>query len=271
MLAISARLSQELTIAPFFIAILAMPDVVFEGFVLPDSLKISAPSNTFHWVDEARGVNAIIGMTLENSQIRVTATVDDYQEAEFVHLYICVFTIVRVVVNTISLVSGYGFTVHFSQIIEPSGNTRDLHPADLNVASLSSELVSDGLGPLLDLILKYPDLYSPLHDLIEILNTPYCSPVNAARVIEGLRNLIDEGDGSRDEAWKKMRNSLNLTKEFLQFVTDNSKEARHGRNSFLSGEITNEMTRRAWVTMIRFLHFHKSGSNPLPIEDFPLI
>jgi len=73
------------------------------------------------------------------------------------------------------------------------------------------------------------------------------------------------------EQWAKMRSALNLTEEYLKYITDLSKGPRHGERTRIEGESTTEITRRSWIIMNRFIEYRKRGNQDLPTSDFPLL
>jgi len=68
-----------------------------------------------------------------------------------------------------------------------------------------------------------------------------------------------------------MRDNLNVSQQFLEFITDHSIGPRHGDVLDIPFSIINELIRRSWIVMNRFLEFKKRGDQKLPSSDFPLL
>jgi hypothetical protein len=68
-----------------------------------------------------------------------------------------------------------------------------------------------------------------------------------------------------------MHKALNITRDYQQYITDQSKGPRHGDPQFVEGTITREVSMRTWSIMNRFLEYRKRGNQPLMGPDFPLL
>jgi hypothetical protein len=108
-------------------------------------------------------------------------------------------------------------------------------------------------------------------DLIEAITLPHRAPVSCARAIEGLRNVIAGSGLARGQAWGEFNRVLQLDPAYTKLITTNSAGTRHGDHERISGAITTEITRRAWVIMNRFLEYRLRGDKPLDAKEFPLL
>ena len=68
---------------------------------------------------------------------------------------------------------------------------------------------------------------------------------------------------------EKLQESLNLTKEYVQFISELSAGPRHGTIDPQDPIEVMEVRRRAWVIANRFLEFRKRGSVDLSEPSFP--
>ena len=77
---------------------------------------------------------------------------------------------------------------------------------------------------------------------------------------------------SEKEAWRVMREKLQIDETYLKFVTGSSKKLRHGDRGATDSKIQMEVTHRAWAIMNRYLEYVKRGeTESLPVESFPIL
>ena len=125
---------------------------------------------------------------------------------------------------------------------------------------------------MLDIVTGNLNLQLAIHDLIQSLNTLNYSNVAAARSMKSLRHIIAPPNMPENQAWEMLRANLRIDRPYLQFITDNSRQARHGNRESAVEKSGLEATIRAWAIMNRFLEFMKrGGKNPLSEEEFPLL
>ena len=121
------------------------------------------------------------------------------------------------------------------------------------------------------LVLKERALLLALNDLIAPVSQFNLATINCARVIESLRSAMATSGWTRDQEWEFMRQQLNLTKPYIQFVIGLSVEPRHGKRKAPEDGQQDEITKRAWIIMNRFLEYRKRGSHQLPLAEFELL
>ena len=68
-----------------------------------------------------------------------------------------------------------------------------------------------------------------------------------------------------------MRDNLNISQPYMQFVTDQSTAPRHGSIMNVSAEKLRASLERTWIIANQFLEFLKRGKKPLPLSEFPLL
>jgi hypothetical protein len=182
-----------------------------------------------------------------------------------------------------SVVSSYAFATatHLEPVLEsvikPDGikyniqaRREALRPlvTALHVGSRGGNDIVD-IKPLLTLALQNPTIFVALKDLVDGINAGE-TVVNCGRAIEGLRTCLAPAN-DRKAGWRIMRDNLNITQSFLEFITDQSKGPRHGDVYGVQFSAINETVRRAWIIMNRFLEFKKRGEKQLPLSEFPLL
>jgi len=115
-----------------------------------------------------------------------------------------------------------------------------------------------------------PRILKHIHDLAYCLSHPLEIPVNCARAVEGISKLIAP-DAKTEQRWLALRENLNLTRDYVQLISDVSTDPRRGGMKPMSLPQLYEVRNRSWTVANRFLHFMKLGNARLPREGFPLL
>ncbi len=86
------------------------------------------------------------------------------------------------------------------------------------------------------------------------------APFFCFRAVESLRNYFDPDD-NREQGWELLRQNLGMEREFLQYLTDKSKDVRHGAQRGqvvpINPEISAECIKRCKTVINKFLEFVK--------------
>jgi hypothetical protein len=181
------------------------------------------------------------------------------------------FDLAQAAIGLIAFSSGIGLTLSFDRFIAPDGSTTALRSEDKTLAALCTAFSSvSGLSEALNIVLGDFSLCIALNELIEAITLTHHAAASCARCIERLRSMMSPGVERRD-AWVQFRSNLQISREYLEFITNYSTGARHGDPTYIPGNITGDVTRRSWTTMNRFLEYRKRGNAVLPISEFPLL
>lgn len=250
-----------------------MRSVRFLGKVLPSVIEVTIDFRpTISWDIPEVGKCFQFTCIVEKSSVEVRCEADEIPDHSFIHLYMRSLDLVRGQVDLLCFREGYGLTVTLDSYVNQEGQTTSLLATDNRLAQLSTSLRSVGdFDTLCIAVMTSVPLMHALRDLVTSITLPHVSCVDCARAIERIKHLISPNARNDGEAWKAMQDALRLTKDYLTFITQHSKDSRHGRSVFVSGEITSEVARRSWVVMDRYLELIKSGSGSLPIERFPIV
>lgn len=239
-----------------------MPTVEFHGFVIPREKTLNA-RGVLNWNDVIVGT---LTYHIREAIVSVKFELESVGPGVFDYAYTLAFYHVRAVINAISFSSGIGFTLILENGVQPDhepGPIAIYKPELAAISGFSSQEVVDAFT-------KERKLMKPLSDLADALLYPLDAFVNCARCIDGLCHLISS-EKKREKRWASLRGNLNLTKEFLFFVTDGSAELRHGDTPAQSLADIQEATTRTWKVMTRFLEYRKRGDVPLPVSDFEIL
>jgi len=256
-----------------------MPKVYFQGRVLPATVEISfsdIPEGKWEWTEEGLTLGFIVRIV--KSQIEVECTLDRYQDLYLAELYRRAFDLARACVNVAAFGTGFGIAVFFDSFIGPDGTTSSLVFPNPHLVSectafkmnpVTLEEKKD-LETILALVMKEPALFMALNDLIQAVSTPHMTPANCGRVLDGLRKLVAPGMEPK-QGWPIFQISIQADEPYLAFISNHSKNPRHGEHTRVDGPTTIEIAKRTWIIMNRFLEFRKRGNRPLPLAEFPLL
>jgi hypothetical protein len=256
-----------------------MPTVSFLGRVLPAPIQVSfADVPKVHWKWEEESITINFTVVVERSRVKVECELDTYKEQYVAELHRRAFDLVRACVNVAVFGSGHGLYVIFEQFVRPDGVLSQL------IFTSSPDLVRECtafrmspatkeekkvLEQVLALVMSEPALFMLLNDLVQCISVPHVTPVSCGRVVDGLRKLVAPGDPRM--AWPIFRGAVHVDEAYVTFISEHSKNSRHGEHVRIDGPTTVEIQKRAWVIMNRFLEFRKRGNQQLPLGEFPLL
>ncbi len=259
-----------------------MPVIRFDGRVLPAAIQVSVQDHpSINWKDAEEDLDIKFTISIRNGIVSVECEVEKFdQDVHMVRIFMRAFDLARATVDLVAFNSGYGLTVVFDTFTSPSGVTSPFVSHDPRLVPLctafrlgeqATDLATNNFHQTLLIVALDWRVAHALRGLIEAITLPHESAVNCARSIEGLKNIIAVPGLSKGQAWKAMREALNLSEPYLKLITDVSTGPRHGDHSHVPGTITVEITQRSWVIMNRFLEYKKRGSQPLALADFPIL
>jgi hypothetical protein len=240
--------------------------VVFNGHILPkDGLQMNITGATLQWSDE--NVRARIKYSIAGQAVSCSCELESEADLETLNvLHLVVFHRIRGLIDAVAFSAGCGVMLVIDECVHPDGARV---PIFLR-GSILSQLCTVPLQRVIDLVEQEPRISKPLHDLIESINDFMDAPLSCQRAIEGIARLVSS-HSDRKKRWLALRDNLNLSQPYLQFVTDLSVDPRHGHAGEQSIGQLNEARRRAWIVADRFLHFRDKGNDKLPVSEFPLL
>jgi hypothetical protein len=256
-----------------------MPNVHFTGRVLPSVINVTVNSELeARWEAREVGLQMKFKPRIKDSSIDIECEVNRFRDEDMVHMYIRALDLARATVDLVAFAGAMGLTVFSDTLVKPDGSSSPIILTNDRLAPLCTSYCINSTKPeenavynrIYELITGEPGLFMALNDLIVAITLPHQAPVNSGRAIEGLRHLIAP-TASPKSGWVSLRENLQLEKQYLEFVTNWSTGPRQGDRAYISGEITTEITKRAWIIMNRFLEFRKRGNQPLPVSEFPIL
>jgi hypothetical protein len=258
-----------------------MPKVRFTGRIFPHAIQLSVKDHPqINWKDVENDLDMTFTIGIDGNAVTVDCEVNKFDPAlHITPLFMRAFDLARATVDLVGFCTGYGFTVVFETFTSPTGVTTPFGAYDPSLSALctafkmgvfSAALEENDFHKVLTIVSTDWRIFRALRDLIEAITLPHESAVNCARAIEGLRNII-ASNPSRRQAWREMRDTLNISEDYLKLITDVSIAPRHGDHTHVPGAKTKEITRRSWIIMNRFLEYKKRNEGPLPSADFPVL
>lgn len=256
-----------------------MPTVSFIGRVLPAPAQISftnIPNGTWEWQEEHLTIK--FDIRIENSHVQVNCALDLYKDEYVAELHRRAFDLARACVNIAAFGTGYGLYLIFEQFVLPNGRVTQLmftSPSNLATECTAFKLNTvtteekKVMEQVLGLVMREPALFMLLNDLIQCISVPHVAAVNCGRVIDGLRKLIAPGDPKA--GWPLFRGAMQVDENYIKFVSEHSKDPRHGGHVRIDGPTIMEVCKRTWIVMNRFIEYRKRENQPLSLLDFPLL
>jgi hypothetical protein len=106
------------------------------------------------------------------------------------------------------------------------------------------------------------------HPLRRVWTEQHTAAANCGRAVDRIRQIIAPSlDGAA--AWQETHKTLNISRGDQEWVSKQSKDTRHGDNTFVSGAVISEVIQRTWALLNRCLEYQKRGSPPLAASDLP--
>lgn len=261
-----------------------MKKVKILGKILPEVFKVTIGYNpSIKWKVEEIGLDLIFNYKIENSIIEITCDIEKWQEDFSVHVYKMAYDIVRTAVNLVTFSTGSVFQISFERLIDPDGKETSIAIMYPELSALcrsyslnkASGEKNEAFDNIFNIVLSDPTLFLALNDLCSAISTHDQTVIGCARVLESIRLLIwgedTKTDKERTNSWIKLQDTLNIGKDYMKFITDNSTGWRHGSRKFIPGDITTEITKRSWVIMNRYFELRLRKITRLPVADFPLL
>jgi hypothetical protein len=184
------------------------------------------------------------------------------------------FDLARSAVNLAAFAIAQGLTVTLDFAIGPNGNPSYLiagNPALAPFCTAYDISSATDVSTMIDIVMANIDVARVLNDLISAISTPHVSPINCGRAMDGIKHIISGSTRDDKKSWKMMRDALHIEEQYIRYIMTHSTDPRHGRPTHVPASVTEEVCRRSWIIMDRFLEYKKRGSLPLPVAQFPLL
>jgi hypothetical protein len=222
-------------------------------------------------------------ISIKQSDVLVTCEASRFDEGTMAWALQYLFDWVSAEVDLFTFASGKVFNVHLDSAEYPDGSIHRLIGTAPDLAALvtactatsTDDSVHVDIRALLTIIIGSPTLMIALHDLTSALRYGNNSLTNCGRAMEGLRKALwgkDEADDREQQgAWKKLRDTLRVSKPYLQTITNASRGPRHGSTAYIAGNHRQDVLKKSWTVMNRFLQYRLGGDQPLLGSEYPML
>jgi hypothetical protein len=260
-----------------------MPIVHFRGRTLPEFTDLTISNLPVMEFKEPPllpllplGLTVRYTITVEHSQIDIRCDASPYNESLFSWVRNRAFVVLHALVDLHSFTTGVPMAVILDKVVYPDGTEKHLLPSNPHLVGLSSLANTSGdsvnLGDALRIVIRDTALIASLRDLISAIGNAGTAAIDCARAIEGIRVILLPDSNKKKEGWHLLQCKLCLSEDYVKLITKTSEAPRHGDRAHISGDAIDEITKRSWTIMNRFLEFQaRGGEHPLPLHEFPLL
>ena len=233
------------------------------GFVVPgDPALYVAPDFTAVRTGAEEDPDGEYQGSIKDGRVEVTVEVErDYPGLLEKHFFPAL-TFARTLVHVRGFATGIAYVVHLNQAVDAAGEGRPMIVADRRLGALST-LEADGLqDAVTELALTDLGVSELLSDASLMLTIPNYAPIAGGRIADSIARMISGGRGPA--AWARMRDVLNISRDYLELLTSHSKAPRHGERLYVPGPVVHEIAERSWTLIDRYIRFRLSSPGCSP-------
>ena len=190
-----------------------MAIIRFFGRVLPPRLRITLndmPTVTFN--EPEIGLVVSIKVRINDSHIEVECDSNRFEtDQDYGEVHMRAFDQARAAVDIFCFVKGIGGSLYLDKVMKADGVVYDLlvqRPdlaATVTAFHLGGPNVASPFDPLYCVVAREPSLNIAVNDLIVSISLPHHAPINCARAIETIREMLTPADEDRKKGWEAMR------------------------------------------------------------------
>ena len=244
--------------------------VRFRGSILPKVFRLTVdPIPNILWTEPKSQQDICFKITIVESKFDVCASVDAFEKSMLSPIYMRAIDLVQAATDLVCFQKGWGLQVYPEEFFDPDGNRSELvlmNETLSGVCFFASQQAN--FSRLLPLVLSNPPLFMALSDLIRSITHAHVGAVNCARAVEGICKILSP-NLPKEKAWKRLREALNVERDFVEMITRYSNGPRHGDRVRIEGFTASEIIRRSWIIMDRFLALTATEVASLPLEKYP--
>lgn len=246
-----------------------MPRVRFNGRVLPAAQIIELIQiPEIKIADSSTGIEGIYTLKIEKSIIEIDCDANQELTDEVRYALIAYANyLARLIIDLVSFRTGQGFLVLLDMMTDEGQSPQVMHYRHYNVAPLATSL-GENMVPVIAVFMREMGAMEALRDLTDSITNPFRGRISVTRAVETIRHLIDPNP-NRMASWASMRASLNLSQPYLTYISERSVNPRHGNHDGTTRDEADEITKRGWTVMNRFIELRKRAVQSLPIAEFP--
>jgi hypothetical protein len=222
-------------------------------------------------------------IAIKKSVITITCETNRWSEEVLAWILQYVHDWAGSIINLFTFSAGMVLHFHLDRCEYPDKTDHPLIGRGPDLAAIATACkVTDDQGrvhvdmrDLMKLVVTNPTLMLALHDLTSAVRHGNNSLTNCGRAVDGMRKALwgkDEvSDAERKQSWEKLRNTLNVSQPYLETITSASTNPRHGSSAYIPAATRQDILRKSWTIMNRFLQYRLSGDLPLAAADYPTL
>lgn len=242
-----------------------MPRYTFFGRVLPERASFNCTPVSLEISEADSPICGKLLVSFEASQLSVKAILSKC-DVDLDTLKESIQTVVSGISDAFCYTRGYGYDIEITSAVDETGKQ--------SVFGVHAPIVPAGLeidfGALIGFVGQDINLRFALASLREGIRVRHDAGFFSYRAVESIRQNFDEtGAGDSGQAWRRMREALNLNEASLKALATRSVPVRHGKPLSVTGADANQVLRAAWLVIFRYHEFVRLGRQPLPKEAFP--
>jgi hypothetical protein len=247
-----------------------MPIVNWIGYVEPRNLKFYVENLApIEEKDLLTDLKMSFTVSILEGIVGIECDVSDFRKEDMSALTNRALEIVRTFIDLYSFSSGYGLNVYLEKFICPDGSEVVIMPKNHPLAALCTAYTTQDMNEMFSLIVHDASKFMALNDLVTANNIPRHAEINCSRAMDAIRKLISPNLNDI-QGWRAMQKALNVDEKYLKYISEISKDARHGKREWYASQPMETNLQRAWTVMDRYLSYLKRGEVPLPLDEFPL-
>lgn len=249
-----------------------MPTVHFMGYIEPKNLHLVMEGlSSYLSEDLSTGARTKFTLAILDGTVSVECEVDSFSPDDVSHLANQAGDLARAAVDLLSFIHGWGLSVHLDTIIEPDDSEHTSMNKIEKFNGLCTAYSHEDIGDMYQMLFMEPAVARCLNDLIIAVSVPHAAPINCARVIDGIRELISPGKRKGPAGWLALQEALNCEEAYLQFISKTSTGPRHASPAWINSQTQEELIARSWTIMNRFLELKKRKLTKLPMSELALL
>ena len=217
--------------------------------------------------------------SVQGSKFTVTCELPKYEDAMNSVILARAGDLIRIFTNAVSFSMAIGLTITFDSCQAPDGRTGPVQHITNSLIGICSAFTfppknssqNAEFHKVLNAMVTEPNLAASMTDLSETLVHWHHTPTNCGRVLDSLRKAVAPAV-KPIKGWAILQAIVNADDAYMKFVSDKSTDPRHGdRTAGTSAQDVIEIMRRTWEVTNRFIEYRKRGSQPLSLNEFPML
>lgn len=249
-----------------------MSTYIFSGKIMPERANVSVSTLSIKVLAEEAGINVDAIVSINASQVSIVIETTD-KNADLPTLKNYVEYLVRTVVDAYGYLSGRGYDVEITSVVDPDGKHTVFGVGIPELEEAQNERPLH-FPELLKVMGRSQHLHRALGDLREAIRSPWDTGFFCYRAVECIRqSFVEKEDGNdKDPSWEGLRNALRIDRSWLEKYTRESADAqRHGSTRYMSEEDRVLAMKHAWKVIDRFCVYAHRGFIPLSESEFDIL